>query len=246
MFLRRATLVLLVTAGIFCFGWYGCSDDTIVSRSGSGENSSEIDTYFPLSEGATRLFKVTQSNGLSQTVSIRVGKNINLKGVEVVEWISTSNGIVDTSFFRATNSSLFYYENKNSDPETILALPLNIGYSWERFNYQANDDIIIDSVIDDSVDPVHEDTTDQIIILNKNFPSSGAISMSVENIEQLQLKNGKHYSHAVKISNWDESGLKKNYYWYVPNLGLVKYVKGASSGNADDGYLLGELLDYTN
>ena len=251
MFLRKAITFVVVTVGVICFGWFGCSDDTIetiVSGSNIDNYSSPIETYFPLSEGTSRLFTITQANGHTETVSFRVGKAIDLRGIEVIEWIKTEDGGIDIGYFRATSNSLYYYENKNAASEKVLEVPFNIGDTWSRFEVTTDnywDDVNVDTTSgDEAGDPVGEDTLSYPPITNKSFPLTGSEIMSVESFEQLSLSNGKHYSRAVKVSNTDQTGLKNNYYWYVANVGLVRYVKGATDSSYPNGEEVGELLVY--
>ncbi|MFC1475363.1 hypothetical protein ACFLQG_01835 [Candidatus Zixiibacteriota bacterium] len=251
MFLRKATTLTLVTIGVICFGWFGCSDDsneTIVSGGSIINATNPVETYFPLSEGTSRSFTITQANGLSEIVSFRVGKSFDLMGIEVTEWIKTENDVIDTGYFRATSSSLFYYEHKNSTSEKVLELPLDVGNTWSRYDVTDNnfwDYVFVDTSLgDEAGNPVDEDTLIFPPSTNKSFPLTGSEVMSVESFEQLSLSNGNHYSQAVKVSNTDQTGLKKNYYWYVANIGLVRYVKGATDSSYPNGEEVGELLVY--
>ena len=251
MLLIKTTAILIVLAGIICFGWYGCFDDTvqtIFTDSGTtGTSSSAIETYFPLSAGTSSLFTVTQANGIKELVTYKVGKKVDLKGVEVTEWIGITNGVQDTGYFRVYSDALYFYENIQAEPEKIIEMPFVIGSSWDRFETGGTDLTFDDLYIDISAgddyqpDPIEGDSTGFPPVTLKTYPSIGAISMTVESIERLQLNNGLSYSEAVKISNTDYSGTKDNYYWYVANYGLVKFVIGATD-TKPNGDLMGEIL----
>ena len=66
--------------------------------------------------------------------------------------------------------------------------------------------------------------------------------MTVAGSEGLRLGDGTYYSGAVKVYNLSSTVGKKNYYWFVANVGLVKYVIGATDSSYPDGDVVGELV----
>ena len=57
------------------------------------------------------------------------------------------------------------------------------------------------------------------------------------------MTNGDYYTAAYRIST-ETAGVLTNYYWFVPGVGLVKYVTGATDDNPANGDVVGELMEY--
>jgi hypothetical protein len=67
--------------------------------------------------------------------------------------------------------------------------------------------------------------------------------MTVEEAGTLYLTNGDYYTAAYRVST-ETGGVLTNYYWFVPGVGLVKYVIGATEDNPANGNIVGELMEY--
>lgn len=239
---RRVASFVLITFVAVAFGWYGCSDnsnETIVSADSlSNANQSAVLDYFPLDEGYTTVFSVHQSNGAQTTATFKVGKAINYYGKDVIEWIGSENGRVDTGYFQATETSLLFYDSYNSDAEVVLELPLRIGASWARFDDQTGTDT--DPYIDISAGGEDDGGGTSA----KVFPTDGGSSMVVEGYENLTLDNGYYYSEVLRVANATSNGLGKNYYWYSPGYGLIRYALGVTDATYPDGFVVGEVINF--
>lgn len=241
-FRKVATFVVLSLVAV-AFGWYGCSDntiETIVSADDLNNTSqSEVLNYFPLNEGYTTVFSIAQSNGSHTTASFRVGKTVDFLGMEVVEWIGTQNGVIDTGYFRVTENSLIYYDNYYTDPEVILDLPFQIGASWLRFDDQSGTDAG-DSYIDISSGTEDDGGGGAA----KVFPTDGASAMVIDGYESINLDNGFYYAEVLRVANATSNGLGTNYYWYSPGIGLIRYALGVTDATYPDGVVTAELINY--
>ncbi|MGH8015327.1 MAG: hypothetical protein ACREBV_03965 [Candidatus Zixiibacteriota bacterium] len=171
-------------------------------------------------------------------ISFKVGMSVMFKGMEATEWIKSENYDKDTSYFVQNGSALVFYETRNSSPEVILDLPLAVGKSWSRFD-------VIESQITDSTASdggiVIKDSTDLGANLASTFPTEGKSLMIVDKIESVELKKGEYYSGVYRISN-DAGNNTRNYYWYAPGIGLIKYMYGAIDSAEPSGGVTAELV----
>ncbi len=247
MLLKKTVFAFSIAICLLSVGWLGCSDDTITTVVSSDQpttstSSSAVTYYFPLDQGFTTSYEVTPSNGTTEIETFRVGQEVPVYNFDAVEWFG-ANG-ADTSFFRAVGDALYYYESPRARPERILQLPLEPGQTWSRFGTVEAVNNDIDIYVDIELgfyDKLGENTEGDDNSVYKQFPSEGGVAMTVAKVEQLQLDNGRFYSHAVKVYNKGSAPGKMNYYWFVPNVGLVKYVIGASTQDPK-GDLVGELI----
>jgi hypothetical protein len=205
--------------------------------------------YFPLNQGYTTTYEIRSANGSRDFATFEVGKEVPFLGTIAHEWFSISDATVDIGYFVVTSTELFYYKDVNSTPEKILQIPLNPGRSWYRYygdqeiDDNGNDDFT-DIITDDRNKYEDEDTTVTDSGFQKlSFPTTGYWEMTVEQVERLELSNSDFYSDAVRISNGGNAG-KTNYYWYVPGVGLVRYVISASPDSYPNGDIVGELVHY--
>lgn len=67
--------------------------------------------------------------------------------------------------------------------------------------------------------------------------------MTVDKLESIELTSGRYFSGVYRVSN-DAGANTRNYYWYAPGVGLVKYVLGAVDSNDPTGGIQAELIDY--
>ncbi|MEE8578172.1 MAG: hypothetical protein V3T31_13040 [candidate division Zixibacteria bacterium] len=245
----KQRFVSFTTLVVFCLAtliWVGCSDDTITTVISADDyvNDQAESYYLPLAEGFTTVYSVTSSDGTDKIIRLEVGKQVQLGSMSAVEWISDDGITYDTGYVRITLDAVFFYDGANSDAEKILELPLITGGTWERFSddYDNADDFTdIITIFDPN------DTTSILEgTLAKTFPSTGGNTMVVVGQEQLQLGDGSTFSSAVKVYNESSVPGKKNYYWYVEHIGLVKYVLGTTDGSFPRGDVVGELIDYGN
>ncbi|MEW6412958.1 MAG: hypothetical protein AB1483_10885 [Candidatus Zixiibacteriota bacterium] len=229
----RITTVLLVAI------LTGCSDNTITNVISADDwvAGTESTAYLPLAEGYTTIYSVEYSDGTDDMVTLEVGRQVQLAGISAVEWFSTSGDGLDTGYVHATSDAVYFYESASASPEKILEMPLLLGNSWSRFT-----DIYIDDQFIDIITDYDKDDVDGTEGTAKTFPSSGGDIMTVAGSEGLRLGDGTYYSGAVKIYNASETVGKTNYYWFVANVGLVKYVIGATDSSYPDGDIVGELI----
>lgn len=246
----KQRFVSFTTLVVFCLAtlvWVGCSDDTITTVISADDyvNDQAESYYLPLTEGFTTVYSVMSSDGTDKIIRLEMGKQVQLGSMSAVEWFSNDGNVYDTGYVRMTSDAAFFYDGANSDAEKILQLPLIIGSSWERFsdNYDNADDF---TDIITVFDPDDDSTTIPDGSLAKTFPSTGGNTMTVVGQEQVQLGDGSTFSGAVKVYNESSVPGKKNYYWYVEHIGLVKYVLGTTDGSFPRGDVVGELIDYGN
>ena len=235
---KKNTSLILTVLCLLSIIWIGCSDDTIVQyvENTNLDQATDIDLYFPLQEGYITVYNLSYQTGSDEQVTFRAGRTVNIEGANTVEWIGFGNNSVDTGYFFASSSSLYYYRKLTSTPEKILELPLTNGNTWASNDINSNDFTDIITGFNDK----GSDTTGSGN--KKTFPTISAINFTVEQIEQLQLNTGHYYSSALRIST--PNGTCMNYYWYVQGIGLVRYVIGASELSYPDGEIVGELIDY--
>ncbi len=101
---------------------------------GGGEKN-----YYPLTEGNTWNYRTitnvtmpdtTISDTGSVKTEITVKTTLN-NGTEVYEQIMTMDGTADTSYVQDTDDYILSYEDKaDTEPDTMVALPLEEGKTW--------------------------------------------------------------------------------------------------------------------
>ena len=246
MRLRNITFFTVFLCSVILFGWIGCSDDTITTYISSDDpldqNLSGPTIYFPLQEGYGTVYDITYSNGKKEISTFQVGKEVSFVGINAVKWYVNNATGLDSSYFQVTNDAILFYESIYSKPEKILELPLEPGHSWTRFTVTATDDNQDDFT--DIITSYDKDTLTDGNTVNKTYPIEGEVTMVVEKIENLTLKDGTYYSKAIRVANESLYTGKKNYYWFVAGIGLVKYVIGATDLTYPNGDLVSELVDY--
>ena len=234
---------------LLCLGWIGCSTNS-GSSVGSPEAHSigDIARYFPLDEGYSTFYRIRHCDGTDETATFKVGREVIIGGTSAVEWLSSDDGGIDTSYFEVTDSAIYYYRYTAYPREKILQLPLEPGNSWSRYSDSENDTDtdggFTDIITGDDDDYKYSDTTtDNTDLFGNSFPTIGSGTMTVEQIERLQLSSGEFYGRALRVSNAGAAGTT-NYYWYVSGVGLAKYVIGATSNSYPEGKIVGELVLY--
>jgi hypothetical protein len=219
-----------------------CGNNDLISNPSNGsEQISPAAEFFPLNENYFTTYEISGSNGSSELQTFKVGDEVPFNGSTAIEWFSYESNRTDTGFFQVTDEAIIYYPSRNSASETIVQLPFAVGASWDR-----SDDIIInDSSSVDSVDinGTKFDTTTTIIITGKQLPIDGSSSMLIEAKESIVLDDGTHYTGAYRIQT-TSTQTTSNYYWYVSDVGLVKYILDAENGTYETGREVGELVDY--
>jgi hypothetical protein len=246
-FLMSLALGLCLAGAVI---WVGCSNDTItkVSPAGSDDDSgvgSGVTYYFPLHEDYQTIYDVGNGDGTHETVTYTVGKEVTRGNETAREWLSyTRSRGYDTGYFQATATCLNYFESPTSVAEKILQLPLTTGQSWTRTggtNLETNTET--DIVFDLDYKNNDNDTVAGGSGLAKNYPTTGASTMTVTGVESVQLSDGSFFSGVVKITNTYTANTY-NIYWFAPGIGLVKWVIGAASISASTGTVVGELRSY--
>ena len=237
----------------------GCSGSDRASVNSNGLLTSNVQNFFPLDEGSVKEFTVKSSNGAVNIVTFEVGAEIRVGNDLATEWfVYDGNGNKSTSFVLASPSLILFYEDINSQAETILKLPLEVGSSWERFgeNTSNGGGDIFTGLINGGSDPKglldgndttsggNKDGGNGSIDAGKNFPTDGANRMEVDKFETVVLSKGASYSNALKLKNGGLGGV--NYYWFAAGVGLVKYVLGGQTDGSEAGATVGELTRITS
>ncbi len=233
------TIATLIAFILLASLWSGCSDNTITNVISEDDwvAGTVGSSYLPLTEGYTTIYSVSYANGTDDMVTLRVGNQVQLTATSAVQWFSSSNEGLDTGYVHASSDAVYFFESTSSSPEKILELPLVTGNSWSRFSDTYIDDQFIDIITD-------WDDSETGETVAKTFPSTGADIMTVAGAEGLRLGDGTYYSGAVKVYNESTIAGKRNYYWFVANVGLVKYVIGATDSSYPDGDIVGELISH--
>lgn len=229
----------------------GCASDRGTTLN-SPEATSDVTNYFPLTNGYQTQYLVQHNSGASETVSFEVGGSVPFVGGSATQFFSTSSVTgQDTSFFQIRGNALYLYADSRSSGEKILELPLNPGESWNRFDQSGSDggggNIYTDIITGIYDKPEGDDNSPDTLIdpgqpEKSVLPTVGEMTMSVLGIDQLTLVTGSYHPNAVKISNGGDTG-RTNYYWFAPQIGLVKWVIGSSDGG-DTGQTVGTLTSY--
>jgi hypothetical protein len=254
MFVRTFLLLIIVAAVMLSLGWVGCSNNrtTTTTITDSYSYAGTISYYFPVSEGQVSTYQVRNADGSTDLVNLQVGPKMELNGQAASIWLSSKNGSnVDTSYSVVTESAVYFYDNARSEPELVLQLPLQPGRAWSRFGYTS---IVTGGETTDTTSNPYNDLlypkdtastlpdTTQGGYTAKVYPTEGADVITVDKVEMISLSNGNVYSASVRVSNTATDGTT-NYYWYVPGIGLTKYVIGATS-LYPNGQRIGELVSY--
>ncbi|UCE23987.1 MAG: hypothetical protein JSU74_11920 [Candidatus Zixiibacteriota bacterium] len=241
----KRTMMAITTAavlGLSLIIWSGCSEDsTTTSSSDDWTASYAVSPYLPLVRGFTSIYAVTYANGSESMIRLEIGRQVQANGVSVVEWISDDGTVLDTGYVRATDDAVYFYDGLITEAEKILDYPLEAGHTWLRFSDSNDGDDFTDIITGYDDTSSTDDGTNA-----KVFPSTGENLMTVLGREQLELSDGSLFVNAVKVYNENAASGKKNYYWFVQNVGLVKYVLGATDNHYPNGEIVGELIDYGN
>ena len=241
--INKNSKIVVVILIISAFAW-GCSGHFVTASDPVSFSNSDVVQYFPLDESYQSTFELTEVNRSSEIIVFKVGKKIPFLEDSAVQWISRIGNSVDTGFIVVSSSSLTIYESSNSAGEKVLDIPLTVGKSWSRFSSISagtEDDFTI--IITDNKLTNDSGNTGDSGVANKSFPTDGSAVMTVDKYESIQLSNGDYYSNTVRISN-DGSGGTKNYYWFAPGVGLVKYVIGSLNSNEPTGNIEAELISH--
>ncbi|MCH9024617.1 MAG: hypothetical protein IH931_04710 [candidate division Zixibacteria bacterium] len=236
---KIAALILIISA----FAW-GCSGHFVTASDPASFSNNDVVVYFPLDESYQATFELTEVNRASEIIVFKIGKKIPFLEDSATQWISKIGSSVDTGFVVVSSSSLTIYESRNSAGEKILDIPLTVGKSWSRFSSigaGSEDDFTI--IITDNKLTNDTGSTGDSGVTNKSFPTDGSDEMVVDKFESIQLSNGDYYSNTVRISNGG-SGSTRNYYWFAPGVGLVKYVIGSLDANDPTGNIEAELISH--
>lgn len=240
----------------------GCSgDDAIVADLPDGAQSSATSAYFPVADGYTTVYQVT-NNGSTDLVRFEIdGRAPQPHGDKWLFVATLPSGARDTSFIKVTSQAVYHYDHTSSDPETILQAPLRVGHSWQRFGISSPEAEVQEDSLGFSLgelsDLLKGDGTattlgdynfegykpDDDRYAGKTFPTEGRLEMRIQNEEQLVLSNGRHYSYVLRLSNVQASGVA-NYYWYAPGVGLVRYALGATTYTYPNAPIVGELVEF--
>lgn len=256
---RMIKYLFVTTVICLVLAWAGCSNSPGDSTNSIGVPL--VAAYFPLAPGYTTVYSVTTPD-TTKEISFSVGEHQNIGMADAVNWIVVSGtGRVDTSYLVATDSALYYLETQYSSPEKILSLPLTPGAHWPRYyNYNVtgmyNDGIgtAYDSSNSGFTQPLGDTTSSGSAdssntnnnggVAAKNYPSEGANTFTVVGVESVDLGALGTFSDAVKISNIGYGGTT-NFYWFAPNVGLVKYLLGTNADGTATPQVAGLLVSHS-
>jgi hypothetical protein len=249
MIRRTLIFVMLGAVCVFCVAIMGCTTGPSSSVSSESTNANDINTYFPVAEGYRTVYEVTSGDTTTETVTFEIGSEVQFGLSRAHEWIITDgSGNSQLSYLLVRDNAVYYYVNVRTMPEKILSLPLSPGSTWERFTpTTVNDTTTVaafteqGSLYDKLGDGYSHTDTD--VAYQKTFPSVGANEVSVDAVEDIGLQSGVTYSGAIRLKIAGPVG-KYNYYWFAPDIGLTRYVIGATEDNYTDGDVVGELIDY--
>jgi hypothetical protein len=233
--------------------WAGCSESVKTTVSSPAQSSAPVAQYFPLDPGHTTVY-ATNAMGIPSQTMFTVGEPRQIGNASAVRWIVQSQtGALDTSYFVATDSALFYLETEYSDPEKILSIPFTVGNNWPRYcnydvtgyrngdpgtysNYGWSTWTLGDSVlIKDSLTGSYGRGA------AKNYPSEGANTFTIDAIESVDAGPLGTFSGALKVSNIGYNGTT-NLFWFAPGVGLVKYLIGVGSDGSGTPQAEGHLV----
>ncbi len=244
MSIRKSLAITLLLVMSIAAGWYGCSEDSIVTYVNGDQPTVDPTTdaslYFPDHEGYTTSYNITYPDGTTDQLTFTMGKTAGFQGLTGRVWVASRNYVIDSSYIYVTADAVYFYDNYTSSGEKVLQLPLKAGHYWTRFaesgSYTYGDNYT------DIITGTNADSTGSGTM--KLYPSEGSSTMVVDRIEPVRLSNGYYFSNAVRISNDGVQSGTKNYYWFVPQIGLVKYVLGTTDLTSSKGDVIGEIKDY--
>ncbi len=235
----------------------GCSDHAS-QITVSSETFTPVYKYFPLSAGGSTDYTIT--NNLNHTTShlrCTMGGTVSRNDPGSVLWVTQYEeypSIQDTGYFQLEGDAVYYYENGIDAPEKILEGPLTVGKSWQRYapaeqHTDTNNLIYIFNDHDFSfkgdsgtagTDETNRDENEMKHSgAAKNYPTTGANYFIISGIEDVTLGEGNVYYGCVKVEN--RSGEYTNYYWYAPEVGLVKFANNIKPGEYPDGQVSGVI-----
>ncbi|MBD3403062.1 hypothetical protein GF420_09205 [candidate division GN15 bacterium] len=266
-------LTMLGLLLLVCFAGCSDDSSSLVQSSGDFDPA-PVTEYFPLAPDYASMISVDHNDGGSETIFFEVGEKQTLYEYDAYPlYVWDNDNKRSTSYIVVTDSALFYLATGNATPQKLLSLPLTPGRSWDRTdiaelnryvsdNDQAADDDLATgdeddgSTFDDNLglggeddEPADDDDgadNDYIatdLPSRSSFPNPNGTSMQVQTVERITLSDGTVYAGAVRVAN-QGSGGKVNYYWFVPGVGLARYVLGASQYSVYDGDVVGEVVGY--
>ncbi len=244
----KKTIAILGTVILaLLIGLVGCSGDDQVVVTKFVDDSNEVipePNFFPLDEGYTSTYKISSTLGETEFVTYEVGAEVSFNGQTAIEWFSYDSRGTDTAYIVVAVDGIDYYSNISASAERILQFPLEVGNNWERYvdlGTGNQDNSFGDYLGGDDKTDDPDDPDGGGIVLGKDLPFSGDATMSVSAIQNIQLGDGQTYANAYLIQN-DLGDTRENRYWYVEDVGLVKFEIGVQSGGGTSS--LGELVSY--
>lgn len=244
-------LVFGVSATMIFAALFGCDAGGPQITAGAHSMEQDIEFYFPTQSALTTILAVQGENGLTEDLTFQFGAQTTIDDRPARIWIiAPDNGKPDTNYLVSTDEALFLYDTPLSAPEKLLQLPLVAGASWKRFSTQAGEDFVGGST----------DTTVQVplglrdLLDNGNtglddpvwdyaarlYPFAGQNESTVLGTDDLITADGTYYPGALKVVTVGY-GDNRNYFWFVPGIGLAKYVINATLLDPD-GTSHGEII----
>ncbi len=251
MFVRASLFLTVAMAIALSLAWVGCSNETkTTTYTDSSTPIGGLAYYFPVNEGSTATYQVVHADGSTELITHRIDAQTEINSSPARIWLTIiGKGSPDTSYTVSTDSAVYVYDNTRSIPEQVLHLPLRPGSSWERYSYgNIGTGFSDNGGTNDGSGQTGSDTVKYPVDTNgsgfnsKVIPTDGSNVLTIDRVETLVLSNGDVYAGALRVSNsMNTSGV--NHYWYVPGIGLTKYVVGASD-SYPNGQTMGELVAY--
>ena len=184
----------------------GCSDKTFSTRLDPTTPDVSETSYAPLETGLRVSFAfVGQSY---HTFDIEIGDPVTVYGHPGFEYVTIVHytGATTTAYRYIRDSALFETTSVNEPGVRILQAPYLPGTTWDRKDvWGAGENA----------------RTDRQAIPK---PSAGT-TMSIVGFEDVRAFDGTIYSRALKVA-WPVDDTHTNFYWYVLNIGMIKYELG--------------------
>ena len=228
---KKVVIVIFVTSAMLM--WAGCSDNNDVIVSGNNTiQLSGVESYYPLTEGYQTTYAVHDIGGSDVTITNRITGTDTTQGFALICQTAQIGLTTDTGYFYLGADAILYFDYPSATPEKFLQTPLTNGSVWDRF-----------PTIQDDFSGILPDWNNGNNSNSKTVPTDGSSQMIVVGSDFVTLSHGDSYSFAIKVVNTGSNGTQ-NAYWFVPGVGLVKYILGVSQNDPTTGNVVGELTSY--
>lgn len=239
-----------VVATVLFAALFGCDAGGPQISASAERNVEDLEYYFPTQSGLTTVLSVVNENGVTESLRFSFEGKSEIDGRDAYIWVITpDNGVADTNYVVRTAEALFLYDTPASSPEKLLQVPLTPGATWKRFSTRAGEDFVAGSdttinvplglrdLLDNGNTGVDDPNWDYAARL---YPFTGQNETVVLGTEELRTLDGSRYPGTLKIVT-TSYGDARNYFWFVPGVGLAKYVVNANLLDPD-GTRRGEIV----